>query len=309
VQDDTLKTVANGGHVKNANGYDIMFFADEAQTIRLKWDVEIYDGDTGTLIAWVKIPTLSHSSDTIFYMQYGNATISSFQGGATGSAYDSYYVGIYHFPNGYALSAADATAHGHYGIITDASATFGIIDGAASFDGVTATIQINGKLFHGLTQGTYEMWVCPTSFPAEAIICYEDGGGHNGFNVEFAGATSPLKLNLGSNTFIESATSTWDADTWYHIVITFDGANVIFYINGALDINHANSSLPGTTVNNTQLGCSYDGVYDNFYAGYLDEVRISNKVRSASWILTQYNNQSNPGSIAAPGFIAYGPEV
>src|SRR5206468_9845528 len=56
VTDAALKTVANGGHVANANGYDIGFYADFVGTIKLKWEVEKYDGTTGNLIAWVKIP-------------------------------------------------------------------------------------------------------------------------------------------------------------------------------------------------------------------------------------------------------------
>src|SRR5207237_9061487 len=62
--DPALKTVANGGHVANANGYDIGFYADSGGTIKLKWEVEKYDGTNGNLIAWVKIPSVSSSTDT-----------------------------------------------------------------------------------------------------------------------------------------------------------------------------------------------------------------------------------------------------
>src|SRR4029077_23347 len=59
VTDPALKTVANGGHVANANGYDIGFYADSGGTTKLKWEVEKYNGTTGNLIAWVKIPSVS----------------------------------------------------------------------------------------------------------------------------------------------------------------------------------------------------------------------------------------------------------
>src|SRR5262249_18698205 len=67
VTDPTLKTVANGGHVANPNGYDIGFYADSGGTTKLKWEVEKYNGTTGNLIAWVKIPSVSSSTDTVFY--------------------------------------------------------------------------------------------------------------------------------------------------------------------------------------------------------------------------------------------------
>src|SRR5439155_310959 len=79
VTDPALKTVANGGHVANANGYDIGFYADSGGTTKLKWQVEKYNGTTGNLIAWVKIPSVSSSIDTVFYLMYGNSSINTDQ--------------------------------------------------------------------------------------------------------------------------------------------------------------------------------------------------------------------------------------
>ena len=79
VTDPALKTVANGGHVANANGYDIGFYADSGGAIKLKWEVEQYNGTTGNLIAWVKIPSVSSSTDTVFYLMYGDSAINTDQ--------------------------------------------------------------------------------------------------------------------------------------------------------------------------------------------------------------------------------------
>ena len=310
IQDDTLKTAANGGHVANANGYDILFFSDSGETTLLTWEVEFYDGAAGTLVVWVLIPTVSHTTDTVFYMQYGDSSITTFQGGAAGSVWDSNYLAVYHFPDGTTLSAADATANANDGTITAATAVAGMIDGAASFDGSTSRINLNAKLFGSLAAGTFETWANPSSLPAGyAAMCYEDGGGHNAFVIQFNGASSPINANLGSNTSIDSATSSWSVNTWYHIVFTFDGTNVIFYINGALDVSYTNSSIPGTSVNNTNLGSVFDPAYFDFYSGILDELRISDIARTANWITTEYNNQSNPGNIGVAGFITYGNEI
>ena len=74
--DPALKTIANGGHVANANGFDIGFYADSGGTTKLKWEVEKYDGTTGNLIAWVKIPSVSSTTDTVFYLFYGDPSIN-----------------------------------------------------------------------------------------------------------------------------------------------------------------------------------------------------------------------------------------
>ncbi|MGD0136085.1 MAG: discoidin domain-containing protein, partial [Bryobacteraceae bacterium] len=51
--DSRLMSVANGGHVANANGYDIIFTADAAGTQKLNHEIESYNGTSGQFIAWV----------------------------------------------------------------------------------------------------------------------------------------------------------------------------------------------------------------------------------------------------------------
>ena len=53
-----------------SNGEGIRFTSDG--TTLLDFEIESFDGDTGTLIAWVEIPALSASVDTYFYIHYGN---------------------------------------------------------------------------------------------------------------------------------------------------------------------------------------------------------------------------------------------
>ena len=53
-----IKTTANGGHVQSSNGYDIIF-RDSNGIDGLWHEIESYDGSTGTLVAWVRVPTVS----------------------------------------------------------------------------------------------------------------------------------------------------------------------------------------------------------------------------------------------------------
>ncbi|MEL6924169.1 MAG: DUF2341 domain-containing protein, partial [Bacteroidota bacterium] len=52
--DNDLRTVANGGKVESANGYDIIFYDDSGN--RLDHQMESYDGATGNFEGWVRIP-------------------------------------------------------------------------------------------------------------------------------------------------------------------------------------------------------------------------------------------------------------
>ena len=56
-----------------STGNDILFTSSDGVT-KLAHEIEIYTSATGRLTAWVKVPTLSTSADTVIYMYYGNAS-------------------------------------------------------------------------------------------------------------------------------------------------------------------------------------------------------------------------------------------
>src|SRR4051794_22495820 len=56
--DANLKTTANGGHVTNSSGYDIIFTSSDC-SVQLNHQLEKYDATTGEYIAWVRVPSLS----------------------------------------------------------------------------------------------------------------------------------------------------------------------------------------------------------------------------------------------------------
>ena len=60
-----LATSANGGAVQNANGYDIIFTSDYSGANKLDHEMESYNSGTGAIVAWVRIPNLSHTADTV----------------------------------------------------------------------------------------------------------------------------------------------------------------------------------------------------------------------------------------------------
>jgi len=53
------------------SGDDILFTGDDGTTL-LDYEIESYDGVAGSLIAWVEVPTLSSTAETVIYMYYGN---------------------------------------------------------------------------------------------------------------------------------------------------------------------------------------------------------------------------------------------
>ena len=74
--DADLRSAASGGHVAQSHGGDIFFTAADG-TARLAHEMENYDPATGELKAWVRVPKLSHETDTILYVCFGAADAGS----------------------------------------------------------------------------------------------------------------------------------------------------------------------------------------------------------------------------------------
>lgn len=103
--------------------------------------MEEYNPAIGQVIAWVQIPTLSHTSDTILYMFYGNPSITSSQQNST-AVWDANYQGVYHLANVGTGTATDSTVNSNNAPITSVLTASGQIDGAGSFNGVSSYMQL-----------------------------------------------------------------------------------------------------------------------------------------------------------------------
>ena len=90
-----LRTTSDGGFVTNTNGYDIVLTASDGVTI-LNHQIENYSSNTseGILTFWVRFPVLSTTTDTEFYIYFGNSLITS--NPSTTSVWDSNYKMVLH---------------------------------------------------------------------------------------------------------------------------------------------------------------------------------------------------------------------
>jgi len=74
---DWLKTTtvdSTNGRIENDNGYDIIF---KQGSSALYHEIEDYNGTAGTLVAWVRIDSLSKEADSTITMYYGNECVAS----------------------------------------------------------------------------------------------------------------------------------------------------------------------------------------------------------------------------------------
>ena len=88
-------------------------------------------------------------------------------------------------------------------------------------------------------------------------------------------------------------------NSWHYCVVTFQGgvsSGSQMYVDGVATRCSFTMSVQNQTVG-PFIG--YGNVGRQYRTGGIDEARISSTVRSADWILAEYNNQSSPSTFYA----------
>jgi hypothetical protein len=106
------------------------------------------------------------------------------------------------------------------------------------------------------------------------------------------GASEPRQffLDLWDWEGVNTNITNWKADTFYHIVGTYDGSQAKIYINGKL--NNINTFSKSLRINdrNVHIGASSDSVNgSDFFNGVIDDIRIYNRALSEGEIQELYN--------------------
>lgn len=291
-----LKTVANGGKVQNASGFDIYFTSDIAGNNLLNFERVTWDGATGIVEFWIQVPTLSSSVDTVIYLWYGNNAISTDQQNKTGT-WDANYAGVYHFGDS-TLSVADSTSNANNGTnhggtssgdTTISQGSLALDSGSSQYvdvgTGSSLNVQQNLTIEYWLfdkSSGGVTGFICSnlsnTPTNGYASLC------HQGIDCYLA------LLNAGSETDVQGVGF---SGTWHFFTGTYDNANAKFYTDAALNHTTSAASASGTSPNNTFIGRDPRTGGVNYLKAWVDELRISNIARSADYISTVKNNISD----------------
>jgi hypothetical protein len=273
------------------------------------WEFEEYTSTTGQMIVWVNVPTLSSTVDTPIYACAGNSAVTTFQGGSLGAAYDSSTKAVYHLQlqNDSSSGANNLTPH------NSPTQTTGEVYGAASFNGVNQTAEASSFSWTGTDPVTVSFWNYVASSDVQVSFAFTVGNTTQGNNARFSAAVpwsdSILYWDYGwgssGNTGRVTTSYSSYLNSWTYVTLVSTGSAGTFqaiYLNGVL------ASSVAISISSIEVGDLYIGGYPNatFYGppyekGKIDEFRIANVVRSASWILAEYNNQSSPSTFVTVG--------
>ncbi len=292
-----------------ADGDDILFA--DASDVQLDHEIEYFDETTGQLAAWVRIPLLSSTADTVLYMYYGHPTAASQQNPA--GVWDANYVMVQHL-NETTGTHLDSTSHGNdgtpqNGLIQDA---VGRIDGADDFAGTNEFVDVG-------TDASMDVYGADQDFSIFAWIKRDDAGDVQGFFASGSSGTQGIYfgsafqneddlkfMSIGQTVEVESTTGGIGDTDWHYVGVTADrDANMDLWVDGALVHSESIAAQSGESWN--RLDDTYkigtDRSESSPMDGLLDEVRVSNVIRNPDWISASYRNMGTPGS-----FFTVGPE-
>ncbi|KKK89576.1 hypothetical protein LCGC14_2731710, partial [marine sediment metagenome] len=241
-------------NVQSQLGDDIAF---AITNVWLDHEIELYDPTyshtEAQLVAWIRIPSLSTSVDTVVSMYYGNSTMNSRQNPV--SVWEDDFKAIWHMSDNPSGTINDSTSNDNdgttFGGMDSSDQVSSKIGGGISLDGINDFILIPHSPSIDITgyQITLEAWInlaqVPTQYDA-AVIVKAPSDNNERYMLGVDGGTSPARVNQritasisGYRRYDEPTPGILYQDSWAYVCAVYDGtlevSNRFFvYINGAL---------------------------------------------------------------------------
>lgn len=319
-----LATVANGGKVTSASGFDIYFTSDSAATTIIPFERVAWNATTGACEFWVSVPTVSHSTDTVFYLNYGNSAITTDQQNKNGT-WDPNFKGVWHFGNGVILDLTDSTVNVNNGTnIGGATASASPFSGGGGQGAVSLTgpahIQIGTPASLNLT-GPITVEFCCSVNTQDQCFVGKGSPSANGWEARTGSSLDAFGRQQfwgwagGTNNFVLTGALSHPGSNDAYFAVTYDGssqATIGYVFSGGQTASSPSAATWGSGAIgnnpsvNLNIGAFSDG--SGSYQGILDEVRISSVVRTPDWASATGVQLGINGTSTSPAFLVIGPE-
>jgi len=278
------------------DGDDILFTSSDGET-KLDHELVSFNGATGALIAWVRIPSLSTSADTDIYMYYGNAGASSQENAASVWTTGGKYVAVYHLEN----DANDSTGN-HNGTNNGGDFVTGKVGTGIQFiKDNSDRISISSHADFDFGVDDPFAWVFWAKYPTgasswERVFTRQSSG----YTICSAWSGDGFKFM-----FNEEANSilTGDVcdDTWRYFAWVFNKTDDKMHLVINNSEYGSGVSISGKTQSGGDIGLGAAPSGGNPSNAYMDEVRIVQNIEDLNWFITEYNNQNSPSTFYTLG--------
>ena len=200
-------------------------------------------------------------------------------------------VAAYGFNEVLGSTVTDSSGTGNAGTITGATRTTGKYGGALSFNGTNNWVTVPDSSSLDLNRFTISAWVKPTSTQSgwrTAVLKERPGGLAYALYAHGASPAVPA-VYVENPTEVGTGTgpSALPVGVWSYLTGTYDGSALRLYVDGVLK---ATKNTSGTVVTSSgALRFGGNGIWSEYFNGALDEIRIYNRVLSATEINTDLN--------------------
>jgi hypothetical protein len=241
----------------------------------------------------------------------GTATTADYSYTFTALTASTDLVGFWHMDGDWSDSSGNGshgTAYGGTTFSTDRS------DGttAGSFDGVANRVTIpDAPLFQNMQYITAEAWIKPAIIKSpgawttsrQSIISFKEVDSMTAGAVLALPEDSPDKIrfwvNINNTWYAATGSTVISPNTWYHVVGTYNGSEIVVYVNGVVDGRQAVSGKMKNGASSWTIGARASNNM-NWFNGLIDKVALYKRALTAQEILGHFNDIPHV-AIASPG--------
>ena len=164
--------------------------------------------------------------------------------------------------------------------------------GSIGFTAASAHYASSSTSLSVMTRFSVEVWHYYTGVNSGASPCivtelYPGTTSQINYNLGATTTSSDLRIAFYNGGWQESGIYTLTAGNWYHIVGTYDGANLRMYINGVNQVTTAKVSTPTGNTGGIRLMRRWDSA--EYWGGHLSTVKIYNRSLSLAEVQQNYN--------------------
>lgn len=289
---------------------DLVVTTSDGMTV-LDREVAAFDGDTGRLELWVRVPTLELTGSRVLFLYYGGVPAAA----TASSVWPAPFVSVWHL--GGDAGETDSAAIGNHLVVdlgdTAPAAVEGIAGGARAASAATdrLTHDDDDSLDFPSTSFSFSLWVKETQVVGAFDMPFYKGGTNDcciGYSILLGTADWAAKVHDGGENnqmgpdYQSASFGDHDAlapaGKWIHLAAVVDrtAQTLSTYTNGAF-VESTSIADIGPLASNQDFTLG-GGSAGSWFAGAIDEARVYSAALSPAWFAVEHANLTEPGFIS-----------
>lgn len=274
------------------DGADVRFTSSSGEP--LAYQIEAWDAAQGLATLWVRVPKITGNSRQEIKLHWGNPQATNESNGQAVFNATNGFLSVWHMHDRVQDEVGTLTS-----VDKGTVPTTGVIGAARHLSGGQGVFG-GDKIANypsGASPHSTEAWFRPER-PNSTPIAWGNEQAQGKVVMQYR-SPPHVRMDCYFSQGNVSGSRQVPRGEWTHVVHTYQQGESKLYINGALDGTNMKQGPPLNIRSPARLWLG--GWYNNYdFVGDLDEVRVSQVVRSADWIKLQYENQKPNQTLVGP---------